>query len=52
MTRRNGDLDAANRHMQQRRQRIDAMRQRTKRQRDRRRQLDLLVAGVCRGWIR
>ena len=52
MTRTNGDLDATNRRADRKRQRIDAYRIRTGKRRDRRRQLDLIVAGVTKGWLR
>jgi hypothetical protein len=48
----NSDLRKANQHMQRRRERIQAYRQRTGKRRNQRRQVDLIVAGVLKGWIR
>jgi hypothetical protein len=49
------DLRKANDHAARRRvrqQKVEQMRQRSAMRRNRRRQLDLLVAGVCKGWLR
>jgi hypothetical protein len=52
MTATNSDLRKTNQHMQRRRERMAEYRQRTTRRRNQRRQVDLIVAGVLKGWIR
>jgi hypothetical protein len=48
----NADLRKTNERYERRRERIQAYRQRTGKRRNQRRQVDLIVAGVLRGWIR
>jgi hypothetical protein len=48
----NADLRKTNERYERRRERMAEYRQRTGKRRNQRRQVDLIVAGVLRGWIR